>query len=426
MGESVYRGDLPMPWFLLIPSFVLLALGAMTCVYYSVVRARVTRTMRTLPTLRDGLELPEPEGGWPSVCIVVPAHNEELHIEGHAESLLLQSYPGDLRLVWALDRCTDQTRAKLEAVIAAAPPEAPQSEIVEITDCPDDWAGKVHAVHSGVTRSEGAQGAERLLFADADTWFESGAVRAGVALQDHRDLDMLSLLCTLTHSRGFELRAQPAAGLELVRQFPLDRVNDPSKGLRFANGQFMLFTREAYDRVGGHEAVKDALLEDLQFARLLRHQSNDMTLGVLMADLVVRCRMYETWDEFRRGWKRIYTEAAHRKVRDLRRHAWRLRFTGTVLPLIPLPVGGWGLGVLLVAKDVPLGAALVLTGLFGRVMFLSAMGLVYAMQHAPRGAVRWYPMGAWRIGSIMLEAAKDLREGTPTQWGGRAYKREAM
>ncbi|GAB4550261.1 MAG: hypothetical protein Tsb0013_11940 [Phycisphaerales bacterium] len=415
-----------MPWYLLLISFVMLALGVAALVYYAVVRARVVKTIRTLPTLRAGLDLPEPGVGWPSVCVVVPAHNEQENIEGHAESLLLQDYPGELRLVWALDRCTDETRARLEAVIAAAPPDAPPCEIVEIDACPDDWAGKVHAAHAGVTRSAGARGAERLLFADADTWFESGAVRAAVAMQERRDVDLLSLLCTLTHQQAFEIRVQPAAGLELVRRFPLDRVNDPEKGLRFANGQFMLFRREAYDAVGGHEAVHDALLEDLQFARLLRHHTNDRRVGVLMADGVVRCRMYASWEEFRRGWKRIYTESAHRKVRDLKRSAWRLRLTGTILPFISLPVAGWGLGVLLAAGDVPLGAALIAVGALGRFMFLSAIGLVYALQHAPRAAARWYPMGAWRVSTILLEAAHDLEEGTPTQWGGRAYTRKAM
>lgn len=415
-----------MPWYLLIPSFVLLLLGSACVVYYSVVRARVVKVMRTLPTLRDGLDLPEPEGGWPSVCVVVPAHNEEGNIEGHAESLLLQSYPGELRLVWALDRCTDETRARLDAIIAGAPPDAPASEVVEIERCPDDWAGKVYAVHSGVTRSEGAKSAELLLFADADTWFEPEAIRAAVATLHDRGLDLLSLLCTLTHDRAFEQRAQPAAGFELVRRFPLDRVNDPRKGLRFANGQFLLFQREAYDAIGGHEAVKDALLEDLQFARLMRHHTHDRPIGVLMADAVVRCRMYNSWEEFRRGWKRIYTEAAHRKVKDLKRAAWRLRLTGTVLPFAPFMCAGWGMGALLLSKDVPIGAAMIVVGVLGRIVFLSAMSLVYRVQHAPTFAVRWFPTGAWRVGSILIEAAHDLEEGTPTQWGGRRYAREAM
>ena len=415
-----------MPWYLVAISFVMLALGASSAVYYGVVRARAKKTLRTLPTLRDGLSMPEPAGGWPSVCVVVPAHNEEGNIAGHAESLLLQDYPGDLRIVWALDRCTDATLERLREVIDQAPEGASHVEIVQIEHCPDDWAGKVHAVHSGVVGSEGARYADRLLFADADTWFESGAIRAAVAMQDARDVDLLSLLCTLTHRESFEVRVQPAAGLELVRRFPLDRVNDPERGLRFANGQFMLFRREAYDAIGGHEAGKDALLEDLQFARLMRHHTHERSVGVLLANGVVMCKMYNTYEEFRRGWKRIYTESAHRKVKDLKRSAYRLRLTGSVLPLLTLPVAGWGFGVLLAAGDVPLGAALIGVGVIGRFLFLSGMGLVYAMQHAPRQAVRWYPMGAWRVSSILLEAARDLEEGEPTKWGGREYTREAM
>ena len=421
-----YRARLDVPWFMLIPSFALLALGAACLVYYSVVRARVARSMRTLPTLSAGVERDAPRAGWPSVCVVVPAHNEEEHIVGHAASLLAQEYPGELHIVWALDRCTDDTERLLRATIDEhLNASAVSVEVITIDACPDDWSGKVHAVHTGLTRSDHAPRADLLLFTDADTWFDPRALRAAVALRDERNVDMLSLLCTLTHDQPFELRAQPAAGFELVRRFPLDRVNDPKRGLRFANGQFMLFTREAYDAVGGHEAVKDALLEDLALARRMRHHTIDRTIGVLMADGLVRCRMYADWDEFRRGWKRIYTEAAHRDVKALTKWAWRARLLGAVLPFAPIACAGWGLAALIVSRDVPLGVSMLVVGGLGRVVYRSAMGLVYTLQHAPAWAVAWYPTGAWRVGSILLEAARDLKEGTPTTWGGRDYAREA-
>ena len=52
-------------------------------------------------------------------------------------------------------------------------------EIVEIDACPNDWAGKVHAVYAGVTRSRGAADADFLLFADADTLFSPGCIALG-------------------------------------------------------------------------------------------------------------------------------------------------------------------------------------------------------------------------------------------------------
>ena len=48
--------------------------------------------------------------------------------------------------------------------------------------------------------------------------------------------------------------------------FPPDRVNSFDHPRSFANGQFMLFRKATYDRIGGHAAVKGAVLEDLAFA----------------------------------------------------------------------------------------------------------------------------------------------------------------
>jgi hypothetical protein len=62
----------------------------------------------------------------------------------------------------ALDRCTDDTAALARVEIG----DDARFELVEVDFCPPDWAGKVHAVHAGVTRSARADAAY-LLFADA-------------------------------------------------------------------------------------------------------------------------------------------------------------------------------------------------------------------------------------------------------------------
>ena len=59
-------------------------------------------------------------------------------------SLRAETY-AQLRVVLALDRCTDDTASLARAAIAGDE----RFEIVEIDACPPDWAGKVHAVHVG-------------------------------------------------------------------------------------------------------------------------------------------------------------------------------------------------------------------------------------------------------------------------------------
>ena len=294
-----------------IPNWLVALLAALACVgpvavilIWGLIGHRVQRTQRIIPTLRFGQTLAAADPPAGRVCVVVPAYNEARVIAGLVASLRAETY-GQARYVLALDRCTDDTAALARVAIG----RDERFEIVEIDACPSDWAGKVHAVHAGVTRSRGAADADFLLFADADTLFSPGCIASALALMRERKLDLLSLLSTLTHDTWFERVVQTAAALELMRHFPLTRVNGVDGRRRaFANGQFMLFRRAVYDAIGGHEAVKDALLEDLALAR--RVDDGARRLGVFFADGLFHCRMYADWPQFRRGWKRIYTEAA--------------------------------------------------------------------------------------------------------------------
>ena len=76
--------------------------------YWIVAYWRMRRALSMSISIREGLGLPEPEGGWPPVAVVIPAHNEEAMIERCARRIMEQAYPS-LRAVFVLDRCTDRT-----------------------------------------------------------------------------------------------------------------------------------------------------------------------------------------------------------------------------------------------------------------------------------------------------------------------------
>lgn len=410
-----------MPIFAAIPLIALCCAAGACAAYYAVVWWRVVRANTALPTLRQALQLPQPPGDFPSTCLVIPAHNERDVIATLARSLAALDEPhGRVRFVFVLDRCTDDTEAVLRHALG---PAAERTEIINNDQCPDGWAGKTHAIWRGVRDSRAAQSAELLCFADADTQFHPQCLHAAWRLMHDRKLDLLSLLSTLTADTWFERTAQPAAGIELVRQFPLDLVNRPGSGRAFANGQFMLFKRAAYDRLGGHEKVKAELLEDLALARNLMWLHKDMRLGVFLADGMLRCRMYRSWEAFRRGWKRIYTEAVRRKASRMRAQAWRQAITGAILPTAaPLAL----VLALLVLKlgDAPLGWSLMATGASGVYAFCGAIGRAYRAQGLGARWLPLYPIGALLTALIQAEAARDLRRGTATTWAGKTYARE--
>jgi hypothetical protein len=259
--------------------------------------------------------------------------------------------------------------------------------------------------------------ADYLLFADADTVFSPGCIAASLALMRQRNLDLLSLLSTLTHETWFERVVQTAAAVELMRQYPLPLANAVTDRRAFANGQYMLFTCAAYAAIGGHEAVKGALLEDLALAR--RVEAAKRNAGVFLADGLLRCRMYADWPQFRRGWKRIYTEAANRNARRLSVAAWRVRGLGTILPLWMF--GCALFGALAVGRDARSGWTLLTLSLVAFAVWLVALLRVAAVAHAPPWTAPLHIIGAWLTGGLLSEAARDVRSHTPTRWGGRDY-----
>lgn len=419
---------MPPGWFA-VPGFVLIA-GALACGLYSaIVWTRLSAMRSWLPTLRAGLELNADSMKPPRVAVFVPAHNEE-DVIGRCVRSILASEAADLRLILALDRCTDSTKAEAESAIAEAVEgcapgnDTPRAEIVEITECPDGWAGKVHALHEAVERSHLADDADLLLFADADTVFDPGCVRAATAMLRERRLGLLSVYSTLIAVRPYEFRVQPVAAFELARQFPPDRVNDPPKRRAFANGQFMLFDANIYHDIGGHTAVKEELLEDLAFARLLRSREHDKAVGCLHADGLLRCEMYRDEATFERGWKRIYTEAAKRKPARLAGHARKVLLTGLVLPGAAAAATLIGLGAVAAGAPPLLPGSMAVIGLLALGQFFLSVAAANRIQHLPIWTALWHPYGAWRVAGILRAAAQDLNAGTSTSWGGRSYARE--
>jgi len=399
-----------------------LVLGVASALIGGFVIVRTRQMASCAPTARQGADLPEPDDGWPSVCIVIPAHNEEVVIGELVASLVAQDYPGKLGIVMALDRCTDQTKSIVERETNGDE----RLEIVEITDCPEGWAGKTNAAHTGVRASTSAQDADVLIFSDADTIWDPMCTRACVALLKHRGLDLLSLLSTLRFEGSWEINAQAVAASELVRRHPIDKVNRQDKSNAFANGQYLCFTSDMYDRVGGHEGVKDDLLEDLAFARKVqRVEGKPGRWGVFISDGMLNCRMYESAAQFRTGWKRIYTESSRRSLSRLRKSARRLLMIWLAPWVVAAAVALIGL-IAIFAAPGALATATLIAGCLSFIVWFVAVATVCTMQSAPLRCVLAWPLGTLIVASIIREAARDLEKGVPISWGGKEYLLEPM
>jgi glycosyltransferase involved in cell wall biosynthesis len=219
-----------------------------------------------LPNLLDPQWDAAPVHG-PRLAVVVPACNEEQTIEAGLRSLLAQDYE-DLRIIAVDDRSTDRTRSLMEALAAAHPSRL---SVVSITELPEGWLGKTHAMSVGAEAAEALDRPAWLLFTDADVLFAPEALRRSLAAAQALEADHFVTLPTPLVRRADEdvfLSFFQVMSFWAVR---LWRVSHPrhmrdSVGV----GAFALLRREAYARLGGFNALRLEILEDLYLGRRVK------------------------------------------------------------------------------------------------------------------------------------------------------------
>lgn len=404
---------------------IFLAVWGVVCASYWIAGiVRFIRTRLSAPLATDAEKMADP-AVWPTVCIVVPAHNEEGSIGALLQTLKLQDYPADkLRVVFSLDRCTDATERVLREGIAGeggGGGAGPRFTLHTIDHCPADWAGKVHALWHAVHHRAEAFDADLLLFIDADTLLHPSCVRWTVKLREARGCGLLSLYSTLAKRFWFEHVVQPAAAGELLRQYPLLRSNKGPRSRNMANGQFMLFTRETYFHVGTHKCVQGEVLEDTAMAQIVKGLGHKCE--VFFANGALVCRMYDTWEAFVRGWKRLYIELANRRPERMAVHARVALITGTLMPVASMAAvvaglaAGWGEDVRWYALAAIVCGAAGMLGFYG----CMALGVVWGGASAIGGLL--YPLGSVLVAWILRSARSELLSGVPVRWGGKEYTR---
>jgi len=238
----------------------------------------------------------EPEDHWPPLTVVVAAKDEEDNINACLMSLLTQDYPR-LDIVVINDRSEDRTGEIIDQLAR----EHTQLRAMHITELPEGWCGKNHAMQRGIETVT----SEHILMTDADCTFPSSrALRVAMRYALDEKADMVSLLPTLQLHSFWEKLLLPVCGGILMIWFSPKRVNSPKSPRAYANGMFMLMTRDAYQGVGMHEAFKGSLIEDMDIARKVK--ASGKILRVAPTENLVSVRMYSTRKQITQGWNRIF------------------------------------------------------------------------------------------------------------------------
>jgi chlorobactene glucosyltransferase len=227
-----------------------------------------------------------------SVSVLIPARNEAGRIGPCLRSLIDQKIKPDEILVLD-DRSTDGTRQEVESFIG----QGVELRCLEGDELPEGWTGKAWACHQLAAAASG----EVLVFTDADTRHRPDAIASAVGWMQARRADWISLWPRQTTVTWGEKLVVPFVHILLLCFLP-HWMPGRWRSLGAANGQFIAVTREAYKKLGGHEAVRNHLVEDVALAR----RGRELGLKTLNADgsRHVECRMYENFPQVWEGFSK--------------------------------------------------------------------------------------------------------------------------
>jgi hypothetical protein len=228
-----------------------------------------------------------------AVSVLLPVRDEVHRVRACLESLLAQENVANLEILVLDDGSTDGTVDLVRAIAA----RDDRVTVLAGTEPPPGWYGKPHACTQLAAHATG----EVLVFVDADVVLAPHAVSAAVGSLD--GVDLVSPYPRLIARSAGERLIQPLLPWSWLTFLPvraMERSRRPS--LAAAGGQFLAVTRTGYDRAGGHNALRDEVLEDIALARAIKRSGGRIRLAD--GSSLAECRMYGSWAELRSGYQK--------------------------------------------------------------------------------------------------------------------------
>lgn len=345
----------------------------------------------------------------PSLSMLVAAKDEEDNIESCIRSLLMQDYP-NLEVIAIDDRSSDQTPKILKRL---ADESNGRLKVISILELEDGWFGKNNAMREGIAASQG----DWICLTDADCRMTSERALT-VAMQEalNHDADFLTLTPVLDMTTLWEKVTQPACAQTFLLWFQPRRVNNRRRTTAYANGAFMLMSRNCYEKSGGHDRVRTEVNEDIQMARNVKLAG--LKLRMVENDDLYRTRMYGSAAESFRGWSRILFGGLKSGKKLLISLMGNLLFTLFPPVMLAMSLLGWAQASPAHSTMWPLSTAVWLAAI---VMCQAAAWQFYAFLKASRWWSLTYIAGSAVTVAMLINALLKHLGVASTTWRGTTY-----
>ncbi|HEX6588086.1 MAG TPA: glycosyltransferase family 2 protein [Longimicrobiales bacterium] len=340
----------------------------------------------------------------PFVSVIIPARNEAPNIGPLLASLARTNYP-NREVIVVDDRSTDGTGDIVEALQERT--EGDWLRLVHGSDVPDGWFGKPWACWQGYQAARG----DVLLFTDADTRHEPDLLGRSVSALQATGADLFTILPEQTLGSFWERSVMPHMLFMLGLRYNAwvgNRTRNPLHVV--ANGQYIMMPRASYDAIGGHQAVKHEVVEDLRLAQVV--VAGGRKLHLAHAEEFMRTRMYRSLGGILEGWTKNVAIGARYSLPHLGPFVPWLILGFTVLAWLVPPL------ILLIEAFGQVPDRLMAWALGATILSLAFWALTNLRMRVPPLYSLIYPIGAVVTAIIIMRSA--LR-GRRVTWKGRQY-----
>ncbi|MDD4211799.1 MAG: glycosyltransferase family 2 protein [Bacilli bacterium] len=205
------------------------------------------------------------------VSVIIPCRNEE-----HTIGLLLQDLMQQTLIPHEVIVVDDDSTDKTVAIAKEYP-----IRILEIKEKAKGWIGKSWALWQGSQIATG----EVYLFLDSDVRLDHEAIMRLASLYQ-KEKCTISVQPYHATQRAYEQLSLP---FNLI-QIAANQTAIPKQKPIGCYGPIILISKKDYFAIGGHESVKDSIVEDMSLGQVLRRKG--LSFQTYVGDVGLNFRMY--------------------------------------------------------------------------------------------------------------------------------------
>jgi hypothetical protein len=255
------------------------------------------------------------------VSVLIPARNEEKSIAACVEAVLA-TQAVEIEVIVLDDHSSDRTAEVVRGIAA----RDPRVRLDSAPPLPDGWSGKQHAcfVLSKLARYD------HFAFLDADVRLKPDALARMMRFLNQSQADLVSGFPFQETGSFLEKMLIPLINWLLLSFLPIFFMRYfRMAGFGAGCGQLFVSSRSAYQKAGGHQAIKSSRHDGLMLPRAYR-RTGFMT-DICDAGSIATCRMYRS---FHTVWFGLAKNAREGMAATRQIGFWTMVLTcGQVLPL---------------------------------------------------------------------------------------------